>query len=284
MILLTGATGNVGGAAARALIADDVPFRVLLRDPAKLTLPAEHDVDVVSGDLNDPDDVRRALDGVSKALLVTANNEQQADIERSFAAAATVSGVGHLIKISSMEASPDATSAIPTLHYESEQFIKTLDLAWTMIQPNFFMQNLLMYARSISQSGGFALPFGEAKTGLIDVRDVGAAVAAILQNSGHENRTYELTGGELLDFHEVAARLSSNLGKEVGYVDQPPEEFRAFLAQFISSAWHVDALCSLFAQIADHGLERLTPAFREITGRDPTTLDQFVRDYAGAFD
>ncbi len=283
MILVTGASGNVGGAAARALIAAEVPFRVLLRDPAKFVLPDKSDVECVTGDLTNPGDLARTLAGISRALLVTANSEQQGDIERSFARAAAHAGVAHLVKVSSMEASPDATSAIPREHFATEQLIKSLDIGWTMLQPNFFMQNLLLYAGSISQAGVFALPMGHAKTGMIDARDVGVAAATILETGGHENRTYELTGDELLSFDDVAARLMSILGKEVRYVDQPPDEFRAVLERFIPSAWHVTAVCELFAQIAAGGLESKTSAFYEITGKAPTHLDQFIRDHADAF-
>ena len=282
MILLTGATGKVGGAAARALIAARVPFRILLRDVAKFNAPEESDIDIVKSDLANTTEVRRALDGVSRTLLVTANSERQGTLERRFSQLAAESGVAHIVKISSMEASPDATSAIPRQHFTTERFIKSLDINWTMIRPNFFMQNLLLYAASISRAGVFALPMGDAKTGMIDARDVGAAAATVLRTDGHENRIYELTGSELLDFGEVAARLSSVLGKVVQYVDQSPEAFRASLAQFIPSAWHVDAVCTLFAQIADHGLEKRTSTFREITGREPTSLDRFVRDHAAA--
>ena len=283
MILLTGATGKVGSAAAAALADNGTPVRVFVRDPSKLTVTESAGVDVVGGDLCNVEDIRRALDGITKALLVTANSERQSQIERQFAECAADAGVDHLVKISSMEASANAGSAIPQLHYESEQHLKSLGPDWTLLRPNFFMQNLLMYSMSISKAGVFALPFGDAKTGMIDVRDVGLAIAAVFADDRHRNKTYELTGAELLDFHDVAERMSTGLGRDVRYLDQPPEEFRAFLAQFIPSAWHVDAVCSLFAQIADRALDKLSPDYTSITARPATAIERFIHDFAPSF-
>ena len=283
MILITGITGRVGGAAARMLLESGEPLRALVRSTDKAAKFADAGAEIVGGDLENRDDVRRALEGVSRALLVTANSEKQATIEQAFAEEAANASVRHLVKISSMEASAAATAPIPRLHYESEQFIKSLGLDWTMLQPNFFMQNLLLYSASILNASRFALPLGQARTGIIDARDVGAVAATILRDGGYANQTCCLTGSELLTFAEVAERLSVVVGREIHYVDQPADEFRAFLSQFIPSQWHVDAVCALFAEIADRALEELSPSVSQILGRAPTTPEQFFRDHIGAF-
>lgn len=283
MILLTGATGRVAGAAAGTLAAAGVPFRAMVRNPDKFKLATSAGIDVFVGDLEVTDDVRRALDDVTHVLLVTANSEKQSGIERGFCEQAVAAGARHIVKISSMEAGPEAKATIPRLHYETEQYIKSLDVAWTMVQPNFFMQNLLMYSHSIKQANVFSLPLGDAKTGIVDARDVGAVCAAVLQEQGHENRTYQVTGSELLSFHEVAARMSKALGRNIAYVDQSPDAFRDFLSQAIPSPWHVDAVCGLFAQIADHALEHLTTTVEDTIRRAPTTVEQFTTDHGKAF-
>jgi uncharacterized protein YbjT (DUF2867 family) len=283
MILLTGATGRIAGAASEILVNAGVPFRAFVRNADKFDYAERDGVDVCVGDMENPDDVKRALAGISRALLVTANNERQAAIERGFSEQAAAAGVTHIVKISSMEAAADASAAFPKLHYESEEYIKSLDMAWTMIQPNFFMQNLLMYAQSIAKANLFALPLGDAQTAMIDARDVGAVCAAVMQESGHENKTYQLTGSELLTFEQVAARMSDKLGRDIRYIDQPPEEFRAFMLQIIPSAWHANAVADLFAEIAGGSLEYKTTSVKELLGREPRSVEDFLDDYPAAF-
>ena len=123
MILLTGATGRVGTAAARALVRAEVPFKVLVRDPDKVAFDCAT-VDVVQGDLSDIASVEGALNSVTRALIVMGNHPDQARLERQFANSAVAAGVSHLVKISSMEASPAATAVLPKNHFETEQHLR----------------------------------------------------------------------------------------------------------------------------------------------------------------
>ena len=112
-------------------------------------------------------------------------------------------------------------------------------LDWTFLLPNYYMQIMLMYEASVSRAAQFALAFAGAKTSMIDARDVGAVSAAILMEEGHAGHIYRLTGPELIDFHEVATRMSLALGSAVHYVEQSPGDFREVLGQFIYSAWQL---------------------------------------------
>ncbi len=283
MILLTGATGRIGGAAARELANAGVRFRVFVRDAAKFPLTDHPNIEVLVGDLEDSAAVQSALSGISRSLLVTANGESQEALEINFARSAEKAGVQHIVKISSMEAGPDAKATFPKMHYTIENAIKDLDLNWTMVRPNFFMQNLLLFAAGIKNAGVFALPLGKAKTGLLDAADVGAFCASLLQTDGHEGKTYEVTGSELIDFYDVASRMSVVLEKEVKYIDQDPAEFKEFLSQFIKSQWHLDGVCGLFAEIANHSLEKSTTTLADTLGRPPVTLEEFTKAFKPAF-
>ena len=283
MILLTGATGRVGGNAALHLLRNEVPFRALLRDPGAAVELQDMGMHVVQGDLAQAASIASALTGVDRALLVTPNGEQQLQLERNFIEAAASAGVNHVVKVSSMEASATATAPIPRMHYEAECLVQSKLPCWTFLQPNFFMQNLLMYARAIAAHGAFNLPFGTAKAAPIDTRDVGEIAARVLSESGHSRKTYQLTGPSLMDFHQMAEHMSAVLGREIRYIDQPPAEFRAFMEKIIPSAWQVNAVCELFAQIADHALEHLADDAAELLGRPTRTLADFVQDHAAAF-
>ena len=143
MILLTGATGRVGSAAAKALARANIPFRALVRDPDKVAFDPDA-AEIVQGDLNYSAIVERALRGVSRALIVMGNHPDQAKLERQFANLAADSGVSHLVKVSSMEAAPDAAATLPKNHCDTEQHIALLGVDWTFLRPNYCMQNMLM--------------------------------------------------------------------------------------------------------------------------------------------
>ena len=282
MILLTGATGRVGSAAAKALARASIPFRALVRDPEKVTFDPGT-AEIVQGDLNDPAIVDQALQGVSRALIVMGNHPDQSKLERQFANLAADAGVSHLVKVSSMEAAPDATATLPKNHYDTEQHIASLGIDWTFLRPNYYMQNMLMYAGSIARTNSFALPLGTAKTAMIDARDVGEVAAVVLTDEGHTGQAYRLTGPTMMDFNEVAARISAVLERPVAYVAQSPGAFREVLGQFIKSAWQLDAVCELFAEIAAGSLEEQTSTTADLLGRPAMDLETFTKQFAGAF-
>ena len=282
MILLTGTTGRVGSAAAKALARANIPFRALVRDPDKVAFDPDA-AEIVQGDLNDPAIVKQALQGVSRALIVMGNHPDQAKLERQFASLAADGGVSHLVKVSSMEAAPDATATLPKNHYDTEQHIASLGVDWTFLRPNYYMQNMLMYAGSIARTNSFALPLGTAKTAMIDSRDVGEVAAVVLTGEGHAGQAYRLTGPAMMDFHEVAARMGTVLERPVSYVAQSPEVFREVLGQFIQSVWQLDAVCELFAEIAAGSLQEQHSTTADLLGRPAVDLETFTRQFAGAF-
>ncbi len=284
MFLITGVTGRVGQAAARKLLSDGHPVRGFARDAQKLSaLSGLAGLDAAIGDLADSSSIVQALADVNGVLLVTANSEQQFALESNLIKAAEAAGVKHVVKVSSMEAGPNAKAPIPQLHYQSEQLLRAQSMDWTMLQPNFFMQNLLMFAQSIASADQFALPFGGARVAPVDCQDVGEVAAAVLTQSGHGGKTYTLTGATLMNFTEVAQTLSDVCGRTIRYVDQPPEAFEAFLSQFIKSEWHVHAVCALFAEIKAGALEATSPDAAKILARPVATLAQFARRFEKAF-
>ena len=284
MILISGATGRVGAATCKALHDAGVPLRALVRDAAKFGLPAGPGTQIVTGDMENAADVAAALKGATAALLLMSNNPKQAAIERQFASLAADAGVRHLVKISSQEAGPDARATLPRQHYESEQFIASLPLDWTFLRPNFYLQNMLMFAASISKAGVFALPLGKARCAMVDTRDVGAVAAAVLQGgAAHAGQIYELTNDSLMDFHEAAERMSTVLGRPIRYVEQSAADFRATMARFISSEWQLNAVCELFAEIASGSLEHLSDDLPRLLGRPATRLEAFTSDFSRAF-
>ncbi len=284
MILLTGATGKTGGAVADELIKRGASLRALVRDADKAVALQEAGVELIVGDAGDRDAVAKALDGVEKATLILPNSQEQQDMEMQFVDLAVAAGVRHLVKLSSFEAVAEATCPIPALHYSVEQHIRASGLGWTMIRPNFFMQNFFANSFTIKSEGKFYMPMGDGVTVMIDCRDIGAAFAEVLVGAGHEGQSYEISGPEVMTFHDVAEQFSAVLGKQVEYVNQDPAVYREKITPFLTSEWHANSIMQLFGEIAD-GVRppNITDTFSKLVGREPISFRQFVHDFIGVF-
>lgn len=282
MILLTGATGKIGGETAKQLLKKGASLRALVRDEAKAADLKTAGVELVVGDIADADTVTQALTGAEKAFLLLPNGETQEANEKQFTDLAVAAGVKHLVKMSSMEAVADAETPIPQAHWAAEEHIRASGLDWTMVKPNFFMQNLLASAGSIKEQRKFFLPMGDGTTGMADARDIGAVCAEVLTGAGHAGQSYEITGPEVLSFHDVADRFSEVLGEKVQYIPLPMEQFREKMTGILVP-WHLNAVCELFREIAEIGLDHTTDTFKQLIGRDPISVKQFVQDHLAIF-
>lgn len=282
MILLTGVTGKTGGETARQLLARGAKLRAIVRNEAKAADLQAAGVELVVGDVGDPQVAGRALKGIDKAFLTLPNGKQQEAHERQFTDLAVAAGVKHIVKMSSMEAVAHAETPIPKAHWAVEQYIRASGLAWTMVKPNFFMQNLLSSAAGIKANRKFSLPMGNGTTGMADIRDIGAVCAEVLTGQGHAGQSYEITGPEVLTFHDVADRFSEVLGHKVEYVPMPMDQFRERMKNVLEP-WHLNAVCELFREIAETGLDHTTDTFSRLMGRDPIAVRQFIRDNLTAF-
>ncbi len=282
MILLTGVTGKTGGETAKQLLKKGAKLRALVRSADKASELKAAGVELVVGDIGDAEAVKRALAGIEKAMLILPNGRNQEANEKQFTDLAKAAGVKHLVKMSSMEAVAHAKTPIPKAHWAVEEYIRGSGIPWTMVKPNFFMQNLLSSAASIKSAQRFSLPMGNGTTGMADVRDIGVVGAEVLNGNGHIGKSYEITGPEVLTFHQVAEQFSAVLGVKIEYVPMPIDQFRERMKNILEP-WHLDAVAQLFQEIADIGLDHTTDTFRRLTGREPISLRQFVQDHQAAF-
>ncbi len=284
MILITGATGTTG----REVIAElhrvgAEGVRALVRDPARADFIREAGFEAVAGDFDRPETLGAALEGVERALLLTPPSPQTFEHQRAFIEAAGRAGVRHVVKFSAFGADAAAPEGFGRWHGQSEDLLKSTGLAWTMLRPNFFMQNLLGQARQIAATGAVYQPLGDARASFIDTRDIAAVAARTLTEEGHEGQTYVLTGPEALSYHDIAAKLSEATGREIKYVPISPEQFREGALGAGLPEWLVAALERLNEVFASGRAAEVNDNVRRVGKREPTTFDQFARDHAAAF-
>jgi uncharacterized protein YbjT (DUF2867 family) len=284
MILVTGATGTTG----REIVSElhklgASGVRALVRDPARAAFIREAGFETTEGDFDRPETLGPALEGVERALLLTPPSPQTFEQQRAFVEAARRAGVHHVVKFSAVGADANAPEGFGKWHGQSEELLKSSGLAWTMLQPNFFMQNLLGQAEQIKSTGAVYQPGGDARASLIDTRDIAAVAARTLTEEGHEGQTYVLTGPAALSYHEVAAKLSEAAGRDIKYVPITPEQFREGALGAGLPEWLVSALERLNEIFASGQAAEVNDNVRRVGKKEPTTFDQFARDYAAAF-
>ena len=277
MILVTGATGNVGSEAVRLLAARHQPTRALVRDPSRA---AAVGVEIVTGDFARPDTLDEAMRGIDTVVLVSPAVPAQ---EIAVIDSALRQGVSHVIKVTS-KASADSPVDRRRGQAQIEAHLATTGLAYTLLRSNAYMQNLLALAPMIRRTGGFQMSAGDGKVGMIDARDVAATAAAVAAAPRkHAGQTYWLTGPDLITYADIARELSGALGHAVEYRQISPAEHHAAMIQ----AGVPDAVATSNAQafrlIAEGDAAWLSDDGQSVTGTAPRALGTFIADYIAAF-
>jgi len=283
MILLTGITGNNGGATANALLEKGVKFRALVRDLDKASEWADKGVELVKGDLEDTSSVKTALEGIDRAVLILPNGEDQQRLELSFIETAKQVGLPWIIKLSSPEAVRGTTSWIPLAHIAAEDAIMESDMNWTFIRPSFFMQNLRSLPAQAKETGKVSIPMGNGTVALTDCADAGAFIAKVLTDDAstqHYGQCYDITGPDpVFTFDDVAKIVGEVIGQEVEYDDCDPAEYKEAIRPYHRNDWHSDAVALLFAEISNGKTPGIkTSTFQDMMGRSGTSFKEFLEN------
>jgi uncharacterized protein YbjT (DUF2867 family) len=285
MILLTGITGNIGGATARALLARGARVRALVRDKAKAAAWAAQGVELFQGDLEDPASVARALAGVDRALLVLPNGETQERLELSFIRVARDAGLPWIIKLSSPEAIRGTTSPIPLAHIAAEDAIIGSGMRWTFVRPSFYMQNFRGSVKAARAGGKLSMPMGRGTVALTDNQEAGEFIAHVLTDADsarHHGQCYDITGPDpVMNFEDIARAIGETIGQPVAYDDCDPKAFQEAIRPFHRNQWHSDAVARLFAEIANGSTPgHATDTFQRIMGRPGRSFREYLKTLA----
>lgn len=283
MILVTGATGNVGAQVVRELRKKGVRVRAFVRDPEKGRELLSDEVELAEGDFSDPVSVRLALGDVDRVFLSSADSPQKVAYETAVIEAAAETGVQRIVKCSTIGA--QVGSPLPPFdwHGRIEEHLRQSRVPAVILQSCFYMTNLLAAAEQLRHEGKLFAPAGDGKIAMIDPRDTAAVAAIVLATDGHEGATYLLTGPESITYTRVAEELSHATGGRIEFVDVPDEAARQGLVAAGLPDWLVEHLAALFPLIRQGALEETTETVRVVTGSEPRTFGQFARDQAHAF-
>lgn len=284
MILVTGGTGTIGTELVRLLRDRGAAFRVFARTPAKARTLRDTGIEVVEGNLDQPQQLEAACDGVDTLFLLSPVDPRQDELQGRAIGAARRAGVPRVVRVSGAGARTGSPVSFSRWHATTDKRLEESGLAYTLLRPTWFMQNLLMSATSIAAEGRFSLPAGEAAVAAIDARDVAAVAAAVLLSpAAHENRAYELTGSAALRFEEMAEQLATATGRAVRYQAASPEQAGAVFRAAGLPDWLADGMLEMYASFRAGEGARVTGDVHKVLGRAPLAFEDFARDYANAF-
>ncbi len=288
MILVFGATGQIGGHVATTLIERKVPIRVFVRNAKTARYADLPGVEVAIGDLGKSETIERALTGVDRIFLLSTNQPNTTLLQANVVGAARRMGwSGQIVKISGGSyIGPDSPVPIGREHWQVERAIEESGRPYTFLRPSFFMQGVLRtIAPQVAGGGGrIRLPLRNARISMVDARDVAAVAVSTLTESGHEGKVYDVTGPEALSHDDLAATLGRLLARPIRYQNIPLWLFRLAARARRTPAWEVEHGAKMMSQIFVSGLgSAVTSVVADIAHKEPITFEQFAREHLAAF-
>ena len=284
-ILVTGATGRIGGLVARELVALGLRPRALVRDPARASNPLPAGVVPIVGDLDEPASLGPAVDGLDALLVVSPVHPRQRALQGNLVRAAAVSGRPLVVKISGLGTALDSFVDSGRWHAETEQDIRELGLPFTFLRPYFFMQNLAVQLAAARSEGVLRAGVGDACIAMVDALDVAAVAARLLAGEvDRQGEGLDLTGPEALTYGEAASQVGAALGRTVTYEPQGSATERQLFERIGMPDWHVEIMLQFDRAFARGLGAEVSDAVDQVLARRPRTLSAYlegaVRDAA----
>ncbi|MFD7478170.1 NmrA family NAD(P)-binding protein [Streptomyces sp. NPDC059837] len=286
LVLIPGA-GGVGRTVFEQLRAQDVPVRFMVRreDERAAELRALG-AEVVVGDLTRPETVAAALQGVTRMYFGMAVSPHHllaatmvASVAREYGQLEALVDLSQMT-VSQMTATSTEESHQQRLHWLAEQVLDWSGLPVVHIRPTVFLDTPLftdLAARTIKENSTIALPFGTGRTSPVAVDDVARVLATVLRDPApHIGQVYELTGPRSVDMTELATEFSRALGREVSYVDLPPQRWEEQLPKLGLPPHVVQHIITMAKLHRDNRYDRTTDGVERVTGVPPQSIEAFV--------
>ncbi|MFI6654728.1 SDR family oxidoreductase [Streptomyces sp. NPDC050523] len=280
MIVVTGATGNVGRSLVRSLAAAGRQVAATSRGIAAADVP--QGVRHHPADLTDPETLRPAFEGADALFLQNGGPSAHLLDPHAILGVAKAAGITRVVLLSSQGAAtrPESASHGGTAR-AIEDAVKRSALDWTILRPGGFDSNAYAWAESVRTRRVVAAPFADIGLPLIDPSDIAEAGAVTLREDGHAGRTYELTGPALVTPRQAARALGAALGEPVRFDELTRAEARAGMLQFMPGPVVDTTLDILGAPTPAE--QRVSPDVEQLLGRRPRTFADWAHDHVAVF-
>ena len=282
MILVTGATGQLGSAIVNNLLLQVSPseIAVLVRDEEKAKELKSKGVQIRIGDYKNPNSLVNAFKDVEKLILISSNDfNDRIGQHKNAIDAAKKAGVKHII-YTSMSMNDIETSPLkPFLadHYETEDYIKNNGFTYTMMQHSLYLDVLPMFIGEQVIETGVFFPAGEGRVAYASRTDLAEAIAKVALSDAFDNQSLPMTNVENYSYADVAKTLTELSGKEVAYVSPTPEVFELTLKGFNLPEPIIQMSLGFAAGMKNNDFDKVYPNLEEILGRKPLTLKEYLK-------
>jgi len=275
LVVVTGALGNVGAGVVAALADRDVAVRVA--DINEVTLAERFpDCDRAMLDFTDPSTFDAVVAGARRLFLIRPPAiSRVSNTINPFIDAAQDHDVAHVVF--SSVAGAESNRIVP--HHRIETHLTASSMAWTMLRPGFFDQNIATaYRQDIVEDDRIYVPAGDGLVAFLDARDIGEVAAVCLSEDGHEMQGYHLTGPEAVTFEQVAALLSDHLGRTITYETASVlGYFRHLRGQGLVLP-HAVVQTILHTGLRTGDAEAVTSTVQDLLGRPARSLSEYIAD------
>lgn len=278
MIAVTGATGHLGRLVVAALL-EKIPAKdivALVRTPSKAADLVARGVHVRAGDYTQPAQWAAALQGVEKLLLISSSEVgQRATQHQAVIDAAKAAGV-KLIAYTSILRGKDSKLALAGEHVATEKALAASGVPFVLLRNGWYLENYTDRLGSALQHG-LAGSAGNGRIAAASRADFAAAAVAVLTTPGQAGKVYELAGDHPFTMADLAAEISKQSGKAVGYADLPAEQFKGVLTGSGLPAVVADIFVDADLNIVKGQLDDDSGTLRTLIGRPTTTLAAAVK-------
>ncbi|MEU3353905.1 NAD(P)H-binding protein [Streptomyces sp. NPDC037389] len=276
MILVTGATGNIGSVLLAELHACGAgPLRGLTRDASRAAFPAG--VEAVEGDFADTASLKPALEGVRSLFLVSRLGSDAEILD-----AARQAGVEHVVLVSSITVQTHPHLGPAGENLAVERLLKDSGMAWTILRPTQFASNAMMWAASIRDGQAVRMPYADVGLPTIHPADIASVARVALTGPGHQGRTYALTGPERVTARQQVASIAEALGRDVPFAEISREEAHAQMAAIFGDE-AADAVLDVTGGDVNDALLQVRDTVSQVTGSTARPFRQWAAEHAAAF-
>jgi NAD(P)H dehydrogenase (quinone) len=285
MILVTGATGQLGRRIVEQLVArrGTAGVAASVRDPARAGELAERGIDVRHGNFDQPETLAAAFKGVDKLILVSTDGPGVVRIAQHQNAidAARVAGVKHLIYTSFIDVAADSPAEFAAVHRASEAALAASGLKFTALRNPLYADFLPMSVAAALSTGVFQLPAGSGHASFVSRAELAEAIAAAALAPALARTVYELTGQATHDYQEVAAAVTRATGKAVRYQPISEDAYAQALESHGSPVWSARALANMYSAVAAGKFDRVSNDFALLVGHPPRPLACLAQELFG---
>lgn len=282
-VLVFGGTGLIGSELTKILLKNKIKVRIFTRNAEKAKQKFGDSVEYVQDDLLKPDDIKKALQNISKVFLLTVSDYglKQPEVEGTIARLAKEAKVQLLIKLSGGGIITEPSNSLIRWHGIAEEQVIASGVPFTIVRPNTFMQGI---SKNLVNDK-LIYPIGESKVAYIDSRDVSEFCAKLLLDDPkeHVGQTYDITGPESLSYKQVAEKLSNAVGRTISY--DPVDDYTYFqaLKEIGIPHWQVWAILKLCQYYRSNKAAPVTGDYKIVTGKEPRSFEDYLNAYKHLF-